>query len=275
MIIYLDLLIIDNFTADFALLYLAVKTVKGKVKTWRLALSSLIGTALAVLYAIFTLYYRLPAVVEILVKYGVLMGLAIIACPSTRKKTIPLCVVAYLAYNFAFAGLLTALFTRVEVQHGQTLAYTVYGVPTGVLVGALVFFVWISKKTVAKISKRKKQLSYIADCEIFYKENKVSARAYMDSGNLLTVNGTPIFLATKALAIKVLGDYIFIGKTKAIKVDVQTVNGKSEISAFKIDKIEIYYAKEKNIIKDVALAISPLKMQGEYDLIAPYGIIGQ
>ena len=53
------------------------------------------------------------------------------------------------------------------------------------------------------------------------------------------------------------------------------MNGKSEISAFKIDKIEIYYAKEKNIIKDVALAISPLKMQGEYDLIAPYGIIGQ
>ena len=43
--VYLDLLILDNFCADAALLYCAVRTVKGEAKLWRIALSALLGTA--------------------------------------------------------------------------------------------------------------------------------------------------------------------------------------------------------------------------------------
>ena len=48
MTVYLDLIILDNFAADFALLYLAVKTARGEVKLRRLALTALAGTAHAV-----------------------------------------------------------------------------------------------------------------------------------------------------------------------------------------------------------------------------------
>ena len=41
--VYLDLLILDNFCADAALLYCAVRTVKGEAKLWRIALSALLG----------------------------------------------------------------------------------------------------------------------------------------------------------------------------------------------------------------------------------------
>lgn len=43
MVVYLDTLILDNFCADAALLYCAVKTVKGEAKLWRIFLTALFG----------------------------------------------------------------------------------------------------------------------------------------------------------------------------------------------------------------------------------------
>ena len=134
MTVYLDLIILDNFAADFALLYLAVKTARGEVKLWRLAL-----TALAI------------------------------------------AVGAFLAYMFALAGLLTALFSDPQIEEGGgALTYTIGGVPSGVLVACTVLFVAAAKKTVAKIAKRKKILSLVVDCSLFYRENRVRTRAFLD-----------------------------------------------------------------------------------------------
>ena len=56
MVVYLDTHILDNFCADAALLYCAVKTVKGEAKLWRIFLTALFGTAIAVGYMVFKLY---------------------------------------------------------------------------------------------------------------------------------------------------------------------------------------------------------------------------
>ena len=116
MTVYLDLIILDNFAADFALLYLAVKTARGEVKLWRLALTALAGTALAVGYTVFTLYYTLPPAVEIFVKYGVAALLPVFASKYKKKSTLAIAVGAFLAYMFALAGLLTALFSDPQIE---------------------------------------------------------------------------------------------------------------------------------------------------------------
>lgn len=275
MTVYLDLIILDNFAADFALLYLAVKTARGEVKLWRLALTALAGTALAVGYTVFTLYYTLPLAVEILVKYGVAALLPVLASRYKKKSTLALAVGAFLAFMFALAGLLTALFSDSKINEGGgALTYTIGGVPSGVLVGCIVLFVAAAKKTVAKIAKRKKVLSLVVDCSLFYRENQVKTRAFLDSGNMLTApDGTFVAVAERALAVKLLGEYLFTGATKGVKLPVATVNGKSFMTAFKIDKIEIYCDGTKNIIEDVTLGISPGGVHGEYDLILPFDFV--
>lgn len=81
--VYLDILILDNFCADAALLYCAVKTVKGEAKFWRIFLASLFGTALGVGYTVFKLYFTLPAAVDIFIKYGVA---AVLPLPAAKFK---------------------------------------------------------------------------------------------------------------------------------------------------------------------------------------------
>lgn len=187
MTVYLDLIILDNFAADFALLYLAVKTARGEVKLWRLALTALAGTALAVGYTVFTLYYTLPPAVEIFVKYGVAALLPVFASKYKKKSTLAIAVGAFLAYMFALAGLLTALFSDPQIEEGGgALTYTIGGVPSGVLVACTVLFVAAAKKTVAKIAKRKKILSSSSTVRFFIGKNRVRTRAFLDSGNMVT-----------------------------------------------------------------------------------------
>ena len=275
MTVYLDLIILDNFAADFALLYLAVKTARGEVKLWRLALTALAGTALAVGYTVFTLYYTLPPAVEIFVKYGVAALLPVFASKYKKKSTLAIAVGAFLAYMFALAGLLTALFSDPQIEEGGgALTYTIGGVPSGVLVACTVLFVAAAKKTVAKIAKRKKILSLVVDCSLFYRENRVRTRAFLDSGNMVTApDGTFVAVAEKALAVKLLVEHLFTGSTNGVRIPVATVSGKSFMTAFKIDKIEIYCDGTRNIIEDVTLGISPDGVHGEYDLILPFDFV--
>ena len=142
MVVYLDTLILDNFCADAALLYCAVKTVKGEAKLWRIFLTALFGTALAVGYTVFKLYYTVPAAVDILVKYGVAAVLPLPAAKFKKKRTYALCSLAFVGYMFALAGMLTALFAQISPNEGEgELTYTLFRLPSGVLVAGCVLVV--------------------------------------------------------------------------------------------------------------------------------------
>ena len=275
MTVYLDLLILDNFVADFALLYLAVKTVKGKARFWRLFATAAFGTLLAVGYTIFNLYYTLPVAVAVFVKYGVAATLPVLAAKYKRKSTTFLAVGAFLAYMFALAGLLTALFADSEINGGGgALTYTIRGIPSGVLIGCVVGFVWLARKTVAKLAKRKKVNALTAECALCFRGNRVFANAFFDSGNLVTApDGSFVAVADRALVVRLLGENLFSGNTRVIRIPVHTVNGKSMMTAFKIEHLEIYCGKQTNIIEDVMLGISPDGVRGEYDLILPFDCI--
>ena len=81
MVVYVDILFLDNFCADAALLYCAVRTVRGEVSWLRIALAAALGAALGTGYAVFCLYFTVPAAVDFLVRWGVLLLLPL---PAAR-----------------------------------------------------------------------------------------------------------------------------------------------------------------------------------------------
>ncbi len=271
MIVYIDLLILDNFCADAALLYCAVKTVKGEAKRWRICLVALFGAALGTGYAVFCLYFTVPPAVDFVVKYGVLAVLPLPAAKFKRKRTYALCSLAFAGYMFAFAGILTALFARGDLQGGEgALVYTVHGLPSGVLVLACVAFAFGAGRLAKRIRERKKLAGLIFECRLILRGKKVAARAFADTGNRLTDGrGKPVVVAERAAALALLADGLFAESTPCEKIEVHTVGGKSFMTAFKIEALEIYCGRRANIIKDVTVAISPHPFSGEYSLILP------
>lgn len=271
MVVYLDTLILDNFCADAALLYCAVKTVKGEAKLWRIFLTALFGTAIAVGYMVFKLYYTVPAAVDILVKYGVAAVLPLPAAKFKKKRTYALCSLAFVGYMFALAGMLTALFAKVSPNEGEgELTYTLFRLPSGVLVAGCVLVVVFGIRFAKMLTRHGKTAAYICTCRLTLGGSSVTAKAFVDTGNRLRDgHGNPVAVAERSLALSLLADGLFTGKTPCEKLAVETVNGKSELTVFKIDELEIYFKDKSHIVKDVAVAISPRPLAGEYSLILP------
>lgn len=271
MVVYLDTLILDNFCADAALLYCAVKTVKGEAKLWRIFLTALFGTAIAVGYMVFKLYYTVPAAVDILVKYGVAAVLPLPAAKFKKKRTYALCSLAFVGYMFALAGMLTALFAKVSPNEGEgELTYTLFRLPSGVLVAGCVLVVVFGIRFAKMLTRHGKTAAYICTCRLTLGGRSVTAKAFVDTGNRLRDrHGSPVAVAERSLALSLLADGLFTGKTPCEKLAVETVNGKSELTVFKIDELEIYFKDKSHIVKDVAVAISPRPLAGEYSLILP------
>ncbi len=271
MTVYLDLLILDNFCADAALLYCAVKTVKGEVRLRRILLAALLGTALGVGYTIFKLYFRVPAAVDLLVKYGVAAALPLLAVKCKRRRTYALCSLAFVGYMFALAGLLTALFSRAHPnESGGALTYTLYGLPSGVLVLACVAFAFGGAKIVSRLLRHGKTLANCCNCKLVLRGQSVETKGFVDTGNrLCDRRGRPVAVAERAVVMALFKETLFTGVTPAEKIAVQTVNGISAMTAFRIDVLEIYCGGRANIIEDVTIAVSPQPLSGEYGLILP------
>lgn len=268
MVVYLDLLILDNFCADAALLYCAVRTVKGNAKLWRIVLSALLGTVLGTGYTILCLYYTLPGAVDFIIKYSVAAILPLTAANFKKKRTYVLCSAAFLGYMFAFAGILTALFGGEMSASGDTLVYTVYGIPSGILVMASVIFAFIGIKVAKRISERGKVLSCTLECLLCYKEKSVKVRGFADTGNRLRDrHGKEVAVAERSVILPLFSD--FSDRPDHEKIRVQTVNGNSEFFVFRIDRIKIYFQGKEHTIEDVAVAISPQPLAGEYEIILP------
>lgn len=270
MTVYLDLLLLNNFCADAALLYCAVRTVKGEARLARICLTALLGAVLGVGYAVFCLYYTLPRPVDLLVRWGVSALLPLLAARFKTKRTYALCSLAFVLYMAAFAGLVTALFSDYAVQEGSGLAYSVQALPSGILVGASVLFAALAVRLVRRLSARRKVLALTCDCVLTLRGRSVRLKALVDTGNRLTDSrGRGVAVAERAAALSLLADGLFSQTTPCEKIAVQTVNGRSFLTAFRAESLQIYCGGKPNIIRDVTVAISPRPLAGEYALIVP------
>lgn len=306
MVVYIDLLLLDNFCADAALLYCAVRTVRGQAKPLRIACTALAGAALAVGYTLLGLYVSIPPPADFFIKYAVAALLPLPAAKFRRKRTYALCSLAFLGYMAAFAGVLTALFSADMPAVGEAgLIYTFGGLPSGVLAAACVGFGALAVRLVRALAGQARVAAGCLRCVLVLGEKKVSLRAFADTGNRLRGEaGEPVVVADRAAALALLRGRIAFGdgtggeaeeggvpgdgksgplrggKNASLgggkspplrggRIAVHTVSGTAFFPWLRIDRLEIYCGKRANIIEDVTVAVSPRPLAGEYGALLP------
>ena len=206
MVVYIDLLLLDNFCADAALLYCAVRTVRGQAKPLRIALTALAGAAAAVGYTLLGLYVSIPPPADFFIKYAVAALLPLPAAKFRRKRTYVLCSLAFLGYMAAFAGVLTALFSADMPAVGEAgLIYTFGGLPSGVLAAACVGFGALAVRLVRALAGQARVAAGSLRCVLVLGEQKIEVRAFADTGNRLRGEaGEPVVVADRAAALALL-----------------------------------------------------------------------
>ena len=223
MIIYVECVIINNFFIDTLIAYLSLITLRRSVKVIRLILGSIIGS----LYALVTPLIEFKG--DIVLKFLVAFLLCLIyAKPLNLKKYMLLCL-AFLAYSFAFGGVLIAISNMSQPLKEVITSPNNINVGLGATLFLLVSI--FSRSIIIYIKKSKVKEENVKKVIINTDKKIIKERAYYDSGNTLYYKGLyPVIVMDESLKQEGMA----VGSIK-----VSTLVGSESKDVYKLSKIMI------------------------------------
>jgi stage II sporulation protein GA (sporulation sigma-E factor processing peptidase) len=268
MIVYIEFVIIDNMVIDYILLYIIFKCLKTSVRWWRLFISCMLGTAVAVLLPLVSLVNILLFSIKLLT--GLLM---VYVCREykTFKEFVTTAILFFL-FTFLLGGIIIGIFFMLNIDYTLESNFNyISNIPIGLVLLTAFLLGIILKIAFERLYRKRNINNFIYNCELSLNNIKVTAKGFLDSGNQLYDNTTdsPVIITGRKTASKLFKEGLFYGETKAKFLEFSTIGGKNKMLIFKIDKLEIYIGKNLNIINNITLGISPYHIKGneDYDLI--------
>lgn len=272
MVVYVEYALIENFAVDFTLLYLTDKLIKGKGVLWRILLAAFLGGVFAVVFPVLRLKTPVSQTVKILCPF-LLCAVAFLKKRGGQgsvqgKKGVYrylFSVLAFFLLSFAYAGGLIAFFyiTKEPYYVGDG-GYLISKIPVGVAVFGLLVFLLLLKAFFKWVYQRKLAVKHIYPCMITVGEKAEKTDCFVDSGNLVKVNGVPVCFVS-ALIFYALR--LQVKEENACKITVQTVNGERQINAYPADEMVIYLDGHENRIEKVYFALSKQLIGREYEIL--------
>jgi stage II sporulation protein GA (sporulation sigma-E factor processing peptidase) len=270
--VYLEFVVIDNMVINSLVLYAALKTLRRKIKIYKLLLSAALGTVLAVFLPFLgggIFVFALKVLAASLMVY--------VSGGYKNIKDFFAVFLLFLVYTFLLGGLCIAAlnFLNVDFSDAATLNY-IAEIPIGLLLLCAVLFCCFIIRLARFIYKKKDISSFFRSVKIYIDDDVIDAEAYLDSGNRLYDKDYPVVVVNKKLLSKVLSDKIVNGlilkkqknNLNALNthyIDVKTVAGSRAMLVFKPQKIVIYFADGANIIDRLMIGVSEEKMK--YDVL--------
>ncbi len=270
MIVYLDVLLIENFIVNLFLICITSDTLKIKLKVTNAILSAIFATS----YIIVMFIPKLNIFNAIYIKIPLVMLFMIIAFKKLDIEFILKSSAIYIIYSMILSGL--CFFIGINniniIESNNYLEGFSYKY---ILMSMMVLYIFINR-IVNFIKDRYIVDNLIYSVEIFYKGKVKSFKGFLDTGNELRepVTDLPVIIVERGA----LGD-ISLEERDKYMIPYQVINGcKGRLQGFKPEYIRLSYNKdEKASIKPIEAIIcvcdNPLSKGGEYSALLSRGIL--
>lgn len=266
MVIYLDIVLMENFLINLFLLIVTMQTIKRRVSTKRLMVCSIIGSL-----------YVLTMVVPILHVFTItpfkIMIAAIMVAISINEKNIIIIIKGtgiFILYSMILAGM--AFYLAIKDNPSLSPSAMIYSFSYKNLILSLIIIYIVVNRLVIYVKDRKALTSYVYTTEICIDNIKTTVKAFLDTGNELREPATnlPVIIVEKEffkdLNLKTHSIYHIpytvvsgsTGKLIGIKPDSVRININGDI-------------KEEILI--LAFSDKKLSKHSEYNGLLPRGII--
>lgn len=196
MVAYLDLIILENLTMNYLILYTTGKILGRKIKIGRLLISSIIGA----IY-VFSIYINIPTFLINISKILISFLLVKVAFNSKRLKKIKNEAVLFFIVSFVYAGCALGFIHFAK----PNIIYIVNGVIIGgeyifelVLLSTIISCVLIKiSMKIVKIRQKFSKGEIICEAVVINNEKQINISALVDTGNLLTdpVSKSPVIVS--------------------------------------------------------------------------------
>lgn len=235
MTIYIEDFILQNTIINLCLLRLVQLTTKTQTNLFKLTIASLIGAGFSVLTASAVNNITLLNLIKIFCAVLMLK----IAFKSKFKQFVFNFALLF-AYTYALCGIITSLSNNCYLTNvGFVVSYKInlWWVMFLCLMSTYLF------EFVAKHIKLKMQINNLVyKITLFSQNNRLNINAYLDTGNMLNVNGQPVLILDITSYLKLTKqNYIdfYLKQAPTQNLKLSTVAGYSNLKLVTLDNMEI------------------------------------
>ena len=264
MIVYLDVLLIENFIVNLFLMYITAQTVRMKPRISSLVLAALLGAmyAIGAVLSNFQYFFMVP------LKFIVAIIMIFIVFRKNKMLFIIKSSILFILFSMMLAGL--CIFIELDNSISSILIFDRFSYK--ILLSAIMIIYIIIHRIITYISDRNELDNLIFDIEIVTENSSRKVRAFFDTGNELREPATnlPVIIVEKG----VLLEEEVSEKNKFI-IPYRVVNGDGgKLEGFKPKYIKIHN-KEKVLERQVIIAIcdNNLSSMNDYNALLSRGIL--
>ncbi|MFR1707785.1 MAG: sigma-E processing peptidase SpoIIGA [Clostridium sp.] len=266
MVVYLDILLLENFLVNLFLLTITMQTIKKKISMGRQILSSVIGTSYVLTLVIpkLQLFASTP--------FKILVAAMMVLITISDKSIIEILKATgiFILYSILLAGM--AFYLAIKDNPSLSPNAMIYSFSYKNLILAFMIIYILIYKLIVYVKERKILTSYVYNTEICIDNAKTMIKAFLDTGNELREPATnlPVVIVEreffKNLNLKSHDIYNipysvvdgYNGKLIGIRPDSVKININGDL-------------KDKNLI--LAFSDKKLSKHNDYNGLLPRGII--
>lgn len=268
MIVYVDIVIVENLVINFFLLLVTMQIMSIKVKYRRIFLSSSIGA----IYTLSLFFSQTSFLTTFLGKllFALLM-IYIILKDKGIVTTIKGLLIFYLV-SFTFCGILF-MFALTQNGYDITKAFTLQSYSIKYLLfGGMVIYITMSR-IIFYVKDRMVISNLIYDLEININDEVTKIKGFLDTGNELVepVTTLPVIIVEKTNFLNVN-----INKEEQFSIPYKVVNGdKGSIKGVKAKEVKLVKKDGQVLSKEAIICFceGTLSASGDYNALLSRGII--
>lgn len=231
MIVFVDVVLLENFLIDSVLLLLVLKTLNKNTKKSGIFVSALFGAVFAVLSVGVAVNGIFAVIIKIVVAF--LMTAAL----EWNFEKILLKTLLLLLYTFCFGGMVLCLcsFFGMPVQNNGFVTTYSNEIPVGAICALLVLFACLFFKMLKLFYKKRQIQKFCYNIAFEINGKTLELKGFLDTGNSITKNGKPVVLLEEQqlkMCFNKPFDYnLFL--TTCENLNVNGISGTQQICVFK------------------------------------------
>lgn len=266
MVVYLDILLIENFLINLFLMNITLQTIKKKVAIVRSIISSMIGS----LYILTMIIPQLKIFTA--TPFKIVMAFIMVLLALGHKDITALFkgTIIFILYSMVLAGI--TFYLAIKDNPNIEVGATIYNFSSKNIILALMILYLIINRIVIYVKDRKEIGNYIYNIEIGIGEKKTMVKTFLDTGNELRepVTNLPVIIVEK----EIFKD-INVKNHNVFHIPYSVVSGYGgSLIGIKPDCIKINFngtmREEKAIL---AFSERKLSKHNDYNGLLPRGII--
>ena len=240
--VYIEYAILDNLVIDYLLLKVTFALTGKPINRKRLFLCTFLGTTGAVLLPL----VKAKGVIQIIIKIMILILITLLADKNWHLKGYLYFSGVFLGLTFLAGGGIYAITSAVKVNPSSEISIALMIIPVYILLRGILRVVKIIYRRREIIINQYKTAIYVGD-------KRVLCVGFFDTGNSAYYKDKPVIFCTE----RVFRPLINPNTIKSIfRYEINTVAGKTFLTAIVVDKVSIFFEKGEYNSSDVVACLT-------------------